>query len=100
MDIAVVGVAAALTMAGDRCVAARIALGAVGPTPIVATAAAAELIGKPLDDAVLARAASAAVAAAKPISDMRGPDWFRKRIVEVLTRRVVGEAARRANERA
>jgi CO/xanthine dehydrogenase FAD-binding subunit len=96
MDIAVVGVGASITLSAGRCVAARIALGAVGPTPIVAGEAAAELTGKTLDDAVLGRAASAAMAAAKPITDMRGTAEFRSQVVGVLTRRVVAEAARRA----
>ena len=34
MDIAVVGVGASVTLDGDQVTAARIALGAVGPTPI------------------------------------------------------------------
>ena len=96
MDIAVVGVGAAIGLSGGRCVSARIALGAVGPTPILAGEPAAELTGKVLDDAVLARAASAAMAAARPISDMRGTADFRRQVVGVLTRRVVAEAARRA----
>src|SRR6185369_9384497 len=68
MDIAVVGVAASVTIAGGRCIAARIALGAVGPVPILAHDASAELVGKTVEDDVLDRASSAAVAAARPIA--------------------------------
>jgi carbon-monoxide dehydrogenase medium subunit len=100
MDIAVVGVGASVTLDGDRCVAARIALAAVGPTPILAAQAASELIGKSIDEASLARAASAASAASQPITDMRGTAEYRRKIVAVLTRRAVAEAARRARARA
>ena len=100
MDIAVVGVGAAITLgAGGECTAARVALGAVGPTPIRADAAASTLVGSRLDAAALGRAADAAMAAAHPITDMRAPAAFRREIVGVLTKRVVAEAARRAGAR-
>ncbi len=49
MDIAVAGVASAIVLdrSGERISSARIALASVGPTPIVAAAAAASLIGGP-----------------------------------------------------
>ena len=99
MDIAVVGVGIALAFAGDVCSRARIALGAVGPTPIVADRAAAELVGSTVDAAALERAAAAAIAAAAPISDLRGPAEYRRQIVGVLVRRAGAEAARRARAR-
>jgi carbon-monoxide dehydrogenase medium subunit len=98
MDIAVVGVGAALTLdlADDRCTAARIALGAVGPTPIFAKEASAALVGKKLEAATIEKAAQAAIAASSPIDDMRGTAEFRRHIVGVLTKRVVTVAAERA----
>ncbi len=74
MDIAVVGVGSALTLGGDRSTvtAARIALGAVAPTPLLAEEAAAALIGKAFSEATVAAASAAAQAIARPISDMRG----------------------------
>ena len=100
MDIAVVGVGAALTldMSDDRVVAARIALGAVGPTPILAAEAAKSLIGKPLDAAAIDNAARLAIAASSPIDDMRGTAEFRRHVVGVLTRRTLAKAAERARE--
>ena len=98
MDIAVVGVAASVTLDGDRCADARLALGAVGPTVLVAHDAARALVGSALDDAALAHAAEAARAAAKPITDMRAPADYRREITGVLVRRVVTEAARRARQ--
>jgi carbon-monoxide dehydrogenase medium subunit len=100
MDIAVVGVGAAITISGGRCSAARIALGAVAPTPLLAGDAAQALIGSSLDEAALERAAAAAMALARPISDMRAPASFRREITGVLTRRVVTEAAHRARQKA
>jgi len=98
MDIAVVGVGASVTLEGDKCVAARIALAAVGPTPILASKAAEALIGKKLDDAALGRAAQLAIDASTPIDDMRGTAEYRRHIVGVLTRRAVSIAAERARK--
>lgn len=98
MDIAVVGVGGSVTLDldDDRVIDARIALGAVGPTPIVATEAAKAIIGKKLDATTLDNAARAASAAATPIDDMRGTAEFRRHIAGVLTRRVLTIAAERA----
>jgi len=98
MDIAVVGVATSVVLdpSRDRFVSARIALGAVGPTPIFAQAAGDLLAGQKVSDETIARAGAAARAAAKPIDDMRGTTEFRLHVTDVLTRRVVEEAVRRA----
>lgn len=99
MDIAVVGVGASVALEGNRCVHARIALGAVGPTPILARDAARALVGREIDDDTLGAVAAAAMDAARPVSDKRGSAEFRRRLVGVLTRRVVAGAARRAAAR-
>jgi len=98
MDIAVVGVAAAVTLdeAGQIIVAARIAVGAVAPTPLFAVDASQLLVGRPADDAAIDDAARAARAVARPIDDMRGTVEFRLHVTEVLVRRVLGEAIARA----
>jgi len=96
MDIAVVGVGVSLTLEGERCVAARIALGAVGSTQILARKAGDSLIGKPLDAAAIDNAARLAIEASKPIDDMRGTAEYRRHIVGVLTRRALAGAAQRA----
>jgi CO/xanthine dehydrogenase FAD-binding subunit len=100
MDIAVVGVGGSITLDldDDRVVDARIALGAVGPTPIVATEAAKAIIGKKLDAAALDNAARLATSVATPIDDMRGTAEYRSHIVGVLTRRVLTIAAERARQ--
>jgi carbon-monoxide dehydrogenase medium subunit len=76
--------------------AARVALGAVAPTPLLVEEAAAALIGKPLSETTIAAAAAAAQAAARPISDMRGTIEQRRHLVGVLTRRTLQRAGARA----
>jgi carbon-monoxide dehydrogenase medium subunit len=101
MDIAVVGVAASVVLdnKGESFVSARIALGAVGPTPLFAKDAGNLLAGKSVSDDTIGKAAEAARALASPIDDMRGTKEFRLHITGVLTRRVIEEAVKRARYR-
>ena len=98
MDIAVcgAGVGVSLNDAGDTFEDAIVALAAVAPVPLVVPKAAAALIGKPVNDDTIAKAASAAKSAAKPIADMRGTIDQRKHLAEVLTRRMINKAVERA----
>jgi carbon-monoxide dehydrogenase medium subunit len=97
MDIAVVGVAAAVTLGDDnRIESARIALGAVAPTPVRATKAEASLAGETASDQAFARAAGIAADESSPISDQRGTAEFRRHLVRVMTERLLREAAERA----
>lgn len=96
MDLAVVGVAALVVLEGERCVDARVALGAVAPTPLRVPAAEAHLVGREITAETAAAAAEAARAAARPITDVRGTAAYRSRMVEVLTRRCILRAAEMA----
>lgn len=96
LDIAVVGVASQLTLTGGVCAKARIALAAVAPTPVRATAAEQALEGQPVTPELIERAAELAVGAAHPISDQRGSADFRRHLVRVLTRRTLTTALARA----
>ena len=100
MDIAVVNAAAwiVLDQAMQTITDARIAVGAVAPTPLLVKAAADAIIGQPATEETFARAAEAAVAAARPISDMRGTAGQRKHLTGVLTRRALAGALTRARE--
>ena len=100
MDIAVVGVGASVVLSGDRSsfVSARIAVGAVAPTPLFVREAGEALAGQPVSDETIRRAADLARDAARPISDMRGTAEYRKHLTSVLTRRVVEGAVQRAKE--
>jgi carbon-monoxide dehydrogenase medium subunit len=96
LDIAVVGVASQLTLDGDRCTKARIALAAVAPTPVHATDAEQALEGQEVTPELIERAAELAVGAAHPISDQRGSADYRRHLVRVLTRRTLTTALARA----
>src|SRR5947209_8292861 len=98
MDIAEVGAGASVVLnaAGDRFVSARIALGAVAPTPLFADEAGRALAGQPVTEETIAEAAAIAQAAARPITDMRGTAEHRRHLVGVLTRRALRGAIERA----
>jgi CO/xanthine dehydrogenase FAD-binding subunit len=96
MDIAVVGAAVSVTLDEEGvCVAARVALAAVAPTPILVPEAGEALVGTRLDDDALDRAAAAASAAARPIDDRRGTVAYRRHVAGVLVRRAVVRARQR-----
>jgi CO/xanthine dehydrogenase FAD-binding subunit len=101
MDIAVVGVGICLTLdSKGKCTAARVALGAVGPTVIVSDKAARALVGTTIDDDALQAFSKACEKEAKPIDDKRGTREFRKHITGVLARRAAIIARDRAKEKA
>jgi carbon-monoxide dehydrogenase medium subunit len=83
MDIAVVGVGASVVLGADRATiaAARVALGAVGPTPLYVEAAGAGLRGKAPSEESFAAAARLAQEAARPITDMRGTEAQRRHLL-------------------
>jgi len=97
LDIAVVGVASQVTLTDGVCAKARIALAAVAPTPVRATAAEQSLEGQRLTPERIEQAAALAVEAARPISDQRGSAEYRRHLVRVLTRRTLTTALARAS---
>ena len=96
MDLATVGVGCFLTLDGGVCRDVRIALGAVGPTPLRAKEAEDAVRGGGLTEAVLEKASAAAVAASRPITDIRGTEEYRRKMVGVLTRQAISEAWEKA----
>lgn len=97
MDIAVVGVGANLTLDDSGvCTAARIAVCAVAPTPLLVADAAAALVGTKLDDAAMESMIAAVRAACNPISDKRGTKEYRIKTAGVIARRAVEKALERA----
>lgn len=96
MDIAVVGAAVRLTLDGDTCSAASVALSAVAPTAIQVDEASAALVGSSLDEAALQALAAACSAASRPIDDRRGTADYRRQVAGVLARRATQIAAKRA----
>ena len=100
MDIAVVGAGASVILddAKTRIISARIAFGAVAPTPLFAEEASALLTDKEISDEAIDGAAQAAQAIARPISDMRGTAEQRTHLVGVLTRRALNGAIQRVRD--
>jgi carbon-monoxide dehydrogenase medium subunit len=96
MDIAVVCGATMLQMRSGACEQARIALGAVGPTPQRAISAEAALRGQTLSDQVKDQARRLASEEARPIDDVRSTAEYRREMVRVLTRRGLRQALERA----
>jgi carbon-monoxide dehydrogenase medium subunit len=96
LSLPIAGAAAVMTMDGDRCQEASIALGAVAPTPIMAARASTFLIGKQLTTEVLTEAGDLASSAARPIDDLRGSKAYRHELLKVLTQRVLITAVERA----
>lgn len=96
MELATVGVAVTLTLAGDVCHDIRIVLGAVAPTPIRARQAEAVLQGATPAERAISAAAEAAMAEARPINDVRSSAAYRREMVRVLTGRAITQALARA----
>jgi carbon-monoxide dehydrogenase medium subunit len=94
--LAVVSVASRITLEKDVISKATIVLGAVAPTPLLALKASESLEGKRPTPDLFKKAASTAKDEAKPISDIRGSIWYRKELMQVLTRRSLTESWKRA----
>ena len=92
MDISIASVAVSLKIENRQskianCQDARIVLGAVAPTPVRAKRAEEILRGNELTAERIAEAARVAASEAQPIDDVRGSAWYRREMIEVLTRR-------------
>jgi carbon-monoxide dehydrogenase medium subunit len=98
LEIALVNVAAAITLEGrDGPIArARVVLGAVAPTPVRSPSAETSLVGERPGEALFAEAGKAAAKDARPIDDYRGSAQYRGWMVETLVRRALTLAWQRA----
>ena len=96
MDIAVVGCAVNVTIENEKCVDARVALGAVAPTALLVEDASKALIGSNFDQESIEKAALACEAACNPIDDKRGTISYRKKVSKVLFKRALEKAIERA----
>ncbi len=85
--ISLVNVAMVLTITADVVRQAAIALGAVSPTIIRVPNAESFLVGKPLSDTVIERAAELAAQTSRPIDDLRASGSYRREMVRVATAR-------------
>ena len=91
-SLGVASVAAYLEMSGDTCRNARIVLGAVAPVPLFAVKASQSLLDTRADEAAIETASKLARQEARPITDLRATDEYRRELVQVLTRRALREA--------
>ena len=98
MDIAVVGCAVNVTIENDKCVDARVALGAVAPTALLVEDASKALIGSNFEKEAVEKAALACEAACNPIDDKRGTISYRKKVSKVLFKRALEKAIERAKK--
>lgn len=87
--ISLLNISVILTMERGSVEKAAITLGAVAPTIIHAQEAEAYLAGKPLTADVIQQAAELTMQAARPISDVRGSNAYRRNMVRVMTRRAL-----------
>ncbi|MBM3738772.1 MAG: molybdopterin dehydrogenase [Acidobacteria bacterium] len=84
--------AVALRMKGSTVESARVVLGHVGPTPVVAEGAASALAGKSITEEVAAQAGESAVQGAHPLSG----NAYKVQLAKTAVKRALMEAVKRA----
>jgi carbon-monoxide dehydrogenase medium subunit len=77
---------------------ARIAMGAVAPTPLRAKKAEALMIGERINDDLIEEVAKVAAGEVKPISDIRGSANYRKEVTTVLVTRAIRISMKKSNQ--
>jgi len=96
-DFATAAVAVQVSLGKDgKCESVGIGLTNVGLTPIKAGAAEKALKGQKPDDAAIRKAAQLASEASEPSSDARGPEDYKRALVQTLTVRALRKAIERA----
>jgi aerobic carbon-monoxide dehydrogenase medium subunit len=93
MEIALVSVTSLVVIENEKCVTARVVLGAVAPTFIRCPATEEFLEGKAITGDVAEQAGYSASEICTPITDIRGTADYRRQLVRVLTKRTLLEAA-------
>jgi len=93
MDLAVVGAAVVITLhpSNSICTNAKVALGAVAPTPIRIKKVEEILEGRKINQSLISEASNLAAEESRPISDIRGSSWYRKEIIKVLVSRAIAQ---------
>jgi carbon-monoxide dehydrogenase medium subunit len=95
-DISKVTCAVTVQRDGDTCRWCRIALGAVGPTPLRARTAEAALEGRTIDSSTLDECARLVVSDIAPIDDVRCSEMYRREAAGVLFKDAFAAAWERA----
>lgn len=103
-DYALAMAACALRRHNGAVAEVRLGLGAVADRPVLATDAAAVLVGHELDgpagDDLVAEAARLAAAAAEPFEDLHASVAYRRHLVSLLSEQVIRQAWQDADARA
>ena len=94
-DYATAASAVVVRMEAGRVAGARIALTNVGPTALLAEAAAASLLGTALDDAAVSEAARLAMTICDPVADLRGDVAYKTAMAGQMTERALRTARTR-----
>jgi CO/xanthine dehydrogenase FAD-binding subunit len=87
--ISVLSIAAHLPLSGGRVAGARVAYGAMAPTPIRAKAVERALEGRTLDAAGITSALAVAAEGTNPATDAIASAWYRREVVAVHLRRLL-----------
>jgi CO/xanthine dehydrogenase FAD-binding subunit len=90
--LSVMSIAAYLPNSGSRISQARVAYGAMAPTPVRARGVERALEGKSLDAATIQAAKAAALEGTRPGTDAIATEWYRREVLPVhLGRLLTGE---------
>lgn len=95
-DFATAAAAAVITLSGETCVSARIALTNLGATALRATEAEAVLAGQVINDSLIEQAAAKSMEICDPAEDLRGDAEYKTHMGGEMTRRAIREAIKRA----
>lgn len=97
-DFATAAAAVVIRLQNNLCVEARIALTNVAPTALLAGHAAAALLGRPIDDAAISRAASLAMEICEPSADLRGDESYKTAMAGQMVERALRTAMTRIKQ--
>jgi CO/xanthine dehydrogenase FAD-binding subunit len=87
--VSVLSIAAHLPLSGGRVTGARIAYGAMAPTPIRMPTVERALEGRSLDEAGIAPALAVATDRLDPPTDALASSWYRREVAPVHLKRLL-----------
>ncbi len=93
LEISTVSMGLAAVLQDGLLTGVRIAIGAVAPTPLRATATESTLEGRALDENMISSAVQSVQQEVSPIDDVRASAWYRKHLTGVYIRRALSHVA-------
>ena len=95
MTLAVLNATSRVKLDSDgKCESVFIAVGAAAPTPLRIRASEKILLGQPFTEEAITEAAEQASKEIKPIDDVHGTAWYRRKIAKVFVARTLREAGK------